>query len=228
MAIAIGDIHGCLEPLQRLIARLPFAEELVFLGDYVDRGPDSAGVVKFLKGLAAQRACRFLKGNHEDLMWNAIADRGEISSWFFNGGDATLESYGVSREEWLPSPERGAFLKDDLEFFEPLEMYYENESTIFVHAGLDPRIPDMARQNPHVLLWTREGFFRSASQWQGKEIIFGHTPTRLMGLHGKEIFNSGRVYGIDTGCVYGGYLTAIDATTHQLYQEQSDFSYHAR
>ncbi|MCZ6644918.1 MAG: metallophosphoesterase family protein [SAR324 cluster bacterium] len=225
MAIAIGDIHGCLRPLMRLIERLPVDEELVFLGDYIDRGPDSAGVVNYLRELHRERACRFLKGNHEDMMWNAIEDADEIAVWLINGGQATLESYGVRRGQWSNGQERGAFLTEHADFFEKLDIYYENEHTIFVHAGVDVTIPDMACQSPQVLMWIREGFHRNAQQWQGKEIIFGHTPTRYMGLSGKDIFRNGRVYGIDTGCCYGGYLTAIDARTHEVYQEASDFSY---
>ena len=101
----------------------------------------------------------------------------------------------------------------------------EDARTIFVHAGIDLREPDMARQNPRILLWIREPFFRSANAWHGKEIIFGHTPTLSMGLPDGEIFRSRGLIGIDTGCVYGGMITAIDSRTHALYQERSDFRY---
>jgi serine/threonine protein phosphatase 1 len=225
MAIAIGDIHGCLTPLRLLVERLPAEETLIFLGDYVDRGPHSAGVLRYLRRLARERPCRFLKGNHEDLMLQAIADPGAIELWLINGGGATLRSYGLEPREWARSPARGAFLGEDREFVAALELYVEDDRTIFVHAGIDVREQDMARQNPQVLMWIREPFFRGAGAWQGKEIIFGHTPTLAMGLPHGEIFHSRALFGIDTGCVYGGVLTAIDSRTHALYQERSDFRY---
>ena len=228
MAIAVGDIHGCLNPLKKLIAALPPAEPLVFLGDYIDRGPDSAGVVRYLRGLAAQRPCRFLTGNHEDLMKEAIADRGSIDGWLINGGEATLSSYGVELDRWLREEDRGEFLRPDREFFDSLELFVEDEETIVVHAGIDPSIPDMARQKPEVLLWVRERFFLHTAAWQGKQIVFGHTPTLSLQLPPGEIIRKPHVFGIDTGCVYGGHLSALDMRTHKLYQAPSDFSYLTR
>ena len=225
MAIAIGDIHGCLAPLRRLVERLPEGEALIFLGDYIDRGPDPAAVVQFLKSLARRRPCRFLKGNHEDMMLRAVDSKEEISPWLWNGGAATLRSYGVEATVWKRSAHRGEILERDWEFYSSLELYIEDENTIFVHAGIDLQIPHMARQKPEVLLWIRERFFAAGHIWNGKEIIFGHTPTRFMGLPAGEIFKRPPLYGIDTGCVYGGMLTAIDSRRHTCYQEQSDFRY---
>jgi serine/threonine protein phosphatase 1 len=225
MTIAIGDIHGCLAPLRLLVERLPAGETLVFLGDYVDRGPYSAGVIRYLRRLAKERPCRFLKGNHEDLMERAIADPGEIELWLVNGGGATLRSYGLEIGEWARSRDRSAFLGQDRDFIAGLELYVEDEDSIFVHAGVDPREPDMSRQKAQVLLWTREAFFRNAALWKGKQIFFGHTPTRIMGLPPGEIFHSRNLFGIDTGCVYGGALTAIDSRTHEVFQERSDYRY---
>jgi serine/threonine protein phosphatase 1 len=225
MAIAVGDVHGCLVPLERLVRKLPAGEELVFLGDYIDRGPDSSGVVDFLARLAKTRSCRFLKGNHEDLMERAIEDPAHIPNWMYNGGNATLASYGVRMATWKQAPARGEFAARHRDFFASLATYHEDEHTIYVHAGVDPAIPEMERQSPEVLLWIRERFFRNADLWQGKQIIFGHTPTLLMGLADGEIFRADKLYGIDTGCVYGGCLTAIDSRTLTLYQEASDFRY---
>ena len=219
MAIAIGDVHGCLTPLQRLVQRLPPAAELVFLGDYIDRGPASAQVVQYLRRLARERPCRFLKGNHEQLMLDAIASRENIGWWLQNGGDATLESYGEHPTTWARADHRGAFLQPHAAFFDALALYHEDEHTIYVHAGVDPDVRHMADQDPMTLLWTREKFFRRAERWQGKTVIFGHTPTFTLGLPIEQVFRRGRFIGIDTGCVFGGCLTAIDAETHELYQE---------
>ncbi len=219
MPIAVGDIHGCLDPLRALIDKLPAEEELVFLGDYVDRGPHSAEVIRYLKQLAKQRKCRFLMGNHEWLMLHAIGEDEAIPHWIANGANTTLHSYGVDFARWPRLQRRGAFLAEDHAFFSSLPYYHEDEATIFVHAGIDTGIADMRVQDPEVLIWIRDKFFRNAEQWRGKEVIFGHTPTTSMGLPARQIFKQHRFYGIDTGCVYGGYLTAIDSRTHQLYQE---------
>jgi serine/threonine protein phosphatase 1 len=223
MPIAIGDIHGCLDPLRRLIDRLPPGEPLVFLGDYVDRGPQSAGVVAYLRALAKQRTCRFLMGNHEQMMLRATVETQAISHWLYNGGTPTLISYGTDPRTWMGADDRKEFLSDHHAFYQSLELYWEDEETIFVHAGLDPSVADLRAQDPEVLLWIRDKFFAHADEWHGKQVIFGHTPTRSMGISGKAIFHDGSLYGIDTGCVYGGYLTALATRSHELWQERSNF-----
>ncbi len=223
MTIAIGDIHGCLEPLQRLVDQLPPDEPLVFLGDYIDRGPHSAGVAAYLIALGKRRPCRFLMGNHELLMMTATVETEAISQWLYNGGNTTLISYGTNQRQWAGSGQRRDFLGAHHAFYKGLELYHEDDDTIYVHAGIDVGISDMRAQDPEVLLWIRDKFFRQADQWHGKQVVFGHTPTRSMGLSGKAIFQNGRFFGIDTGCVYGGYLTAMDSRSHQLWQERSTF-----
>jgi diadenosine tetraphosphatase ApaH/serine/threonine PP2A family protein phosphatase len=217
MAIAIGDVHGCLESLRALLARLPPERELVFLGDYVDRGPDSAAVLRTVERLAAERPCRLLMGNHEALMAEAIAG-GDVQLWFSNGGDATLASYGEEPWQWARRPPERRALPGYERFHATLLPYYEDESAIFVHAGIDVSLPRMEDQDPAVLLWIRERFFRNAARWQGKPVIFGHTPTQSMGLGHGEVFRSHRVTGIDTGCVYGGVLSALDSVSGELWQ----------
>jgi serine/threonine protein phosphatase 1 len=223
MPIAIGDIHGCLEPLQQLVEKLPADEELVFLGDYIDRGPRSAGVVQYLLALGKQRPCRFLMGNHEHLMMTAVVEPEAIPHWLVNGGGPTLISYGTSQREWQTAPDRRTFLGKHHAFYKNLALYWEDDDTIYVHAGIDVGISNMRSQEPEVLLWIRDKFFRNAERWSGKQVVFGHTPTRTMGLSGKTIFQSHQFFGIDTGCVYGGYLTAWHSRTHEVWQERSNF-----
>jgi serine/threonine protein phosphatase 1 len=223
MPIAIGDIHGCLEPLRRLVERLPPDEELVFLGDYIDRGPHSAGVVQYLLALAKRRPCRFLMGNHEQLMMAAVVEPESIPHWLMNGGAPTLVSYGTAPRAWSLAGDRRAFLGQHHGFYKTLAFYWEDEDTIYVHAGIDVRVADMRLQEPEILLWIREQSYLQAKAWSGKQVVFGHTPTRSMGLGGKTVFHEERFFGIDTGCVYGGYLTAWHSRTHELWQERSDF-----
>lgn len=225
MTIAIGDIHGCLEPLKILVDKLPQKDELVFLGDYVDRGPESAQVIDYIKELSKKRPCRLLMGNHEVLMVKAIQDEKAIPLWLYNGGDATLKSYGLSAADWVGSTDRSALLPGFMDFFGTLALYHEDDSVIYVHAGIDVSIEKMAEQDSEVLLWIRDKFFRNSAKWLGKPVVFGHTPTRTMGLDPGTIFKMGSFYGIDTGCVYGGYLTALDTTTFALYQEPYELNY---
>lgn len=225
MPIAIGDIHGCLNPLRELIALLPPDEELVFLGDYVDRGPQSAQVIAYVETLRDERPCRLLMGNHEALMAAAIKLREEVPIWLYNGGDTTLASYGQEARQWPRLPEGERELPGFAEFFSSLALYHEDDTAIYVHAGLDVAVPRLEDQDPNVLLWVRDRFFRNAGRWQGKPIYFGHTPTLTMGLPPGGIFQHERLYGIDTGCVYGGVLTAIDTVTRRLYQVPSDYNH---
>lgn len=218
MAIAIGDIHGCLNSLKQLLAKLPTDAELVFLGDYIDRGPDSAGVIKYLEDLSRDRPCRLLKGNHELMMHRAIHNEKDVSIWLFNGGEATLESYQLTPGDWKQYRDKAAPLAGFQRFYDSLLSYYEDEQTIYVHAGIDISLPDMSQQTQEVMLWIRDRFYLKASQWQGKQVVFGHTPTQSMGLTANKIFQKHRFFGVDTGCVYGGRLTGIDTSTHEIYQ----------
>ncbi|MDH4121373.1 MAG: serine/threonine protein phosphatase [Deltaproteobacteria bacterium] len=218
MAIAIGDIHGCLAPLEKLVSRLPPGRELVFLGDYIDRGPDSAGVVAFLLTLAQTRPCRFLMGNHEDMLLKALRSPDHIGQWIINGGTATLKSYGSNVEDWRLQPSRGALFGEHGEFFKGLAMFYQDPHAIYVHAGINPALEDMPQQKANTLLWVREEFFSKPERWRGKPVVFGHTPTRFMGLSGREIYKNPPYFGIDTGCVYGGFLTAFDPATGEIWQ----------
>jgi serine/threonine protein phosphatase 1 len=228
MAIAIGDVHGCLDALEVLVSRLPRDKELVFLGDYVDRGPDSAGVLRYVSELAGRRPCRLLMGNHEALMAAAIARDEDIELWLINGGAATLASYGEQAFDWSRRPAERRELPGFARFYAGLALYHEDDSAIFVHAGIDLAVGRMDAQQPEVLLWIRERFFRRAELWKGKPILFGHTPTHSMGLPMGTIFRSHQLYGIDTGCVYGGALTALDSETFERWQVPAQTTHYRR
>ncbi len=218
MTIAIGDIHGCLHPLKLLIPKLPPAEPLVFLGDYIDRGPHSFGVIEFLQQLSQQRTCHFLTGNHEDLMLK-VSGASTATNWLMNGGDSTLRSYKTDPLKWFRSPDKLAFLKQHRHFFENLVLSYEDEHAIYVHAGIDPSVPSLQQQKRDVLLWIREDFFQHLDLWSGKPIIFGHTPTTNLGSKLGSLWRHPRAIGIDTGCVYGGVLTALQVPSYKSWRQ---------
>lgn len=193
--LAVGDIHGCLIHLRRLMERVqPNADDqVVFLGDYLDRGPDSRGVIDYLLefGRRFPRTV-FLKGNHEEMFLDFVAGRNQML-YFVNGGETTLENY---REG-----EKLRFPRSHLDFIEGLLPIYETENFIFVHAGLRPGISP-AQQQEKDLLWIREEFLFSEYDW-GKTVVFGHTPR-------PDVLFAPHRIGVDTGAVYGRALTCCE------------------
>jgi diadenosine tetraphosphatase ApaH/serine/threonine PP2A family protein phosphatase len=196
---AVGDIHGSFDRLQELMKKIPidFAHDtLVFIGDYIDRGPASVEVVDYLIGLKNRvPETIFLKGNHEDMLEKYL-DGTDRFTYLLNGGQNTLDSY-LSRNlqsELYPIP------SNHMEFFKTLRLYYETEAYIFVHAGLRPKVP-LASQETEDLLWIRDKFIYSKYDF-GKTVVFGHTPLE------KPLVESNKI-GIDTGAVYGNALTCI-------------------
>ena len=196
---AIGDIHGSFDRLQELMQKIPidFARDtLVFIGDYIDRGPASVEVVDYLIDLNKRvPGIIFLKGNHEDMLEKYLEGTDRFT-YLLNGGQNTLDSYlSKNRQsELYPIP------PDHMSFFKSLRLYYETEAYIFVHAGLRPKVP-LASQETEDLLWIRDKFIYSKYNF-GKTVIFGHTPLE------KPLVESNKI-GIDTGAVYGNALTCL-------------------
>jgi serine/threonine protein phosphatase 1 len=197
---AIGDIHGSLDKLRRLIARCEQHAEgrpmtFVLLGDYIDRGPQSAGVVGFLIALQARLGERViaLKGNHEAMALGVIDGTGSARAWFAQGGAATIESYGVARLNELP--------RDHVDWMQALRLSYDDGRRFFVHAGVDPEKP-LAAQDAFDMLWIREPFL-SCERDYGRLVVHGHTPR----TSGVPDLRSNRL-NLDTAAVFGGPLTA--------------------
>jgi serine/threonine protein phosphatase 1 len=201
--LAIGDIHGCLEQLKALMKQVmpTSSDKIVFLGDYVDRGPASAGVIDYLIEFgAAFPATVFLRGNHEQ-MFAEYLEGHDPTAFLMNGGLRTLSSYVDSGQWPIPSSHHS--------FLETLINYYETEDYIFVHAGLRPDIPLLDQDN-NDLIWIRREFISSTYDW-GKSVVYGHTPL-------KEPFLAKSRLGLDTGCVYGRQLTCCDVQTRDIWQ----------
>lgn len=209
----IGDIHGCLDEVNRLLDHLDptAADTLVFLGDYVDRGRQSRGVIERLIRLRAEGAHTvFLKGNHEDMFLGYLGEgRGHHGDMFLhNGGEATLRSYGVD----APSVARvrAAVPPAHVEFLQSLVLEYRHGHFLCTHAGVDPRRP-LESQREEDLLWIRDEFLFKPHPFPCT-VVFGHTPQRdvLVDLPYK--------IGIDTGLVYHNKLTCLELDEHRLYQ----------
>jgi serine/threonine protein phosphatase 1 len=213
---AIGDIHGRLDLLDRLLgmideddkARGPARTELIFLGDLVDRGPDSVGVVERLMALRETRQVRFLMGNHEEVLLRAA--EGDLRALRFLiriGGRETLLSYGISEAEYrgLDFDELLALLQprvppSHIAFLSAFENWIELGDYLFVHAGLRPGVA-LEDQKTSDLCWIREDFLSHRESF-GKMIVHGHSIT-------EDIDERPNRIGIDTGAFASGRLTAI-------------------
>jgi len=200
LTYAIGDIHGALQKLRSLIGR---CEEhaagrpmkFVFLGDYIDRGPESADVVRLLIDLRSKMPNRVsaLRGNHEATVL-AIVD-GEIpaAAWLSQVGAATLRSYGIDDASKIP--------RAHLDWMRSLPLNLDDGRRFFVHAGIAPEQP-LDAQHERDLLWIREPFLSDRRDY-GRLIVHGHTP-----LPGTSPDLRGNRLNLDTGAGYGGPLTA--------------------
>lgn len=212
----IGDIHGRLDLLQEIVRKINVQQQnflgstyVVFLGDYVDRGPSSKQVVDYLIDSPIPDAKMvYLLGNHEQSLLQFMygSDFGIAHEWFRFGGIATLQSYGVVLKG-IPTNKDLDSIRQDLNdkcslshkhFYQSLEISFELGSYLFVHAGIRPKVP-LDKQNPDDLLWIREEFLDSKRN-HGKVIVHGHSVTD------KPVVLPNRI-GLDTGAYVSNNLT---------------------
>lgn len=214
---AIGDVHGCLALLDGLLERIHAddrarggpAGEIVLLGDLIDRGPDSAGVIGRLMALAAKRpTTRFLLGNHEEVFLNALAGDDKALRLFHRiGGAETLYSYGIAPDAYARAgfEEMATMLEQVVpdahrRFLKAFEHMIVVGDYAFVHAGIHPDVP-LAEQRPEHLRWIRDAFL-SADATHEKMIVHGHTIVEAVEQLPNRI-------ALDTGAYQSGLLTAM-------------------
>ncbi|MFN4197039.1 MAG: metallophosphoesterase family protein [Caldimicrobium sp.] len=202
---AIGDIHGSYYSLKALLELIPIRwgiDYLIFLGDYIDRGPESRKVLELIINLKETYPDKVfpLKGNHEWMFERYLAGK-DIEVFLYNGGYETLKNYIEDGKLKIPS--------EHINFIQSLPLYVEIGKYFFVHAGINPAMP-LYEQSEEDLLWIRQSFYLFDSKFQRK-IIFGHTPF-------PEVLHLEDRIGIDTGCVYGGKLTSIKLPEEEIFQ----------
>ena len=232
--LAISDIHGEVDLLNRLLDEMgyvPHQDQLILLGDYVDRGRDARETLNRVMELVEGGAIALL-GNHEDLMLTALTScrESDWNRWLkVNGGLATLQSYGFTSDQLITLSGEDFQLPDlhcdildqHLEFIRSLRLYYETDDYLFVHAGVEPGKPlsDCSRRQ---LIWIREDFHEG---YDGEHfVVFGHTPTFYLYKDNKRFdiyYGVNRIIGIDGGAVYGGQLNGLDVTNGIAYAVRS-------
>lgn len=211
----VGDIHGCLAELRDLLEQLPFGsgDRLVFLGDYIDRGPNSMGVVSYLLEFPKQADVKavFLKGNHEDMFLDYLGLSGNHGDAFLsNGGLATLASYGISAPGFAGIEIAKQLPQAHLDFYQNLEIFYVVKTYLCVHAGIQP-LKTLEEQSAAEMYWIRGEFIRNPHKLPFT-VLFGHTPQK------EALFDLPYKIGLDTGLVYGNKLSCLAIEEKVLYQ----------
>lgn len=205
---AIGDIHGEYDKLIKLIskAKIDFnTDKLIFLGDYIDRGPKSKEVLEYLIELQqCEYDIVFLRGNHEQMLLDHLNNKPHVTEiWLYNGGYATKNSY-------KDKDNNGNYIPiEHVRFINDLPYYYEYGNYYFVHAGFQPGYnPENCPKQQ--MLWIRDEFIYSDYDW-GKKVVFGHTPQN------EPLFMDNKI-GIDTGATFNRMLTAIELPSEKVVQ----------
>lgn len=209
--IAIGDIHGCSRALAAIVELIqPSASDtLITLGDYVDKGIDSAGTLELLLEIEQQCELVPLLGNHDLLMLRAL--EGDISTrgWKKFGGLTTLQSYGdTHKTDDIPD--------DHIDFLRRCRLFHETSSHFFVHGAYEPGLP-LRQQDDATLLWQSIRHEIPGPHVSGKTAIVGHTSQK-----DGEILDVGHLICIDTWCWGGGWLTALDIEDGTVWQVDED------
>ena len=211
---AISDIHGCSDTFRKLVReviRLEKNDILYLLGDYVNKGPDSKGVIDFIFDLREQGyQVKCLRGNHEQYLLDGLYHH-DIPAFLLRGGDATLSSFGVKAIDAIP--------RRYISFIESLPYYFELEKYLLIHAGLNFNLPDP--YTDHFSMLNIREMSVDFEKTGGRRIIHGHVPTPYVEIQ-KMIAMKNDHFSIDAGCVYDqfpgmSHLVALDIDTEKLY-----------
>ena len=220
---AIGDIHGCLKTLRTLIENeihLLKDDKVFFIGDFIDRGPDSKGVLDYTASLIRDGYnIQSVKGNHEEMLLESLIDERFLAGWLYNGAEATLNSFGIDPGLFVTTDSVKKIHQKYIDQLEKLPYYIELQDFIIVHAGFNYYM-----QNPYddnmAMVWSRDMQF-DAEKSAGRSVIHGHTPVSLETIK-KQVSNPDPgLINIDGGCVYTNYpdlgkLVALNLDTREI------------
>jgi serine/threonine protein phosphatase 1 len=214
--VAVGDIHGCFRTFEKLILQLNPAknDKLILLGDYIDRGPHPKEVLDLILTLIKEGFDIIpLIGNHENMLLESRRNALTFNMWMFNGGEATLKSFGVKSAMDIE--------EKYINFFNGLRYYYSYQNYLFVHAGFNESNTDIF-YDKSAMLWTRKECYQSKF-FTDKTLIHGHTPINLNSLE-FAVANRSGVINVDTGCVYSfggvmGVLSAIELPSFKVFTQ---------
>jgi len=230
MRYAIGDIHGCYRTLVKLIEenlKVQKDDELYFVGDYIDRGPESRQVVDYLiERIEQGYQFHLVRGNHEEMLIDAWVNQtpDPFMLWMLNGAEDTLLSYGIDSQRYMDEASLNHLPEEHIDFFRKLPYYIELEDYIIVHAGINFKVEEPFKDT-RSMIWCRD----CKNDWKqsgNRVVVAGHTPTPLAKIRKRIKKNHPKLLNIDAGCVYSSYqdmgnLAALDLDNLEIYWEEN-------
>lgn len=218
----ISDIHGCYDEFNKLLGMVNYSsatDQLILLGDYIDRGKDSLKVLEFVRELNFKYGAIALRGNHDQMLLDWLKNPIQyLYNYMQNGGMETIKSFIPGAENhimcWDTYNQWANEIKlaywEEIDFLSDLDYYHEDEKHIYVHAGINVNLSDWKNTSKEDFIWIREPFLKNNHQ-HDKTVIHGHTP--CVNLHGKsDIFYGDKKIGIDGACAYGHQLNCLEIT----------------
>jgi serine/threonine protein phosphatase 1 len=228
---AIGDIHGCLKTFIRLVEdgiRLTRDDVLYPVGDFIDRGPDSKGVLDYVDRLVKKGfQIRSVRGNHEEMLLESLIDPDYLTNWIYNGADSTLESFGLDPDMPITSDSVHQIPNKYIRQIAKLPYYIELDDYLIVHASFNFYMDDPYADN-HAMIWSRDTMYDPVKAGF-RRIIHGHTPIPVDEIRALVKDPGNGLVNIDGGCVYTMYpnlgnLVALDLDTKEIFvQKNIDF-----
>lgn len=229
-SFAIGDVHGHITALERLLEQLPLDwhnDEIIFMGDLIDRGPSPRRVLELTRELQARAArVQVLRGNHEQILLDCYQSKRSFSRWLRMGADTTIADYCPAGEKPRWSTFVNYFPQSWHDYLEMMPIYYRNEHATFVHAGARRTDNGWEIDSIETALWYRERKFWQ--QYKGETLVVGHTPTnkirKLLGeplqpVQEMEAWQSDSLIAIDCGAGHGGRLCAVELPARRFYYQ---------
>ena len=224
----VGDIHGCVKSFRSMIkSKLKLTKEdtLFLLGDYIDRGPDSKGVIDFIMELQRESYnVKPIMGNHEYMLLQSLEDEVEFANWKKNGSTQTLTSFGISEDKASEPSSVHLIPALYIDFLRGLSYHEETDDFYFVHAGLGKDIEN-PKDDLDTLFWSRREYY-NRKILKNRILIHGHTPVSMISIQDRIYDGDSKILNLDGGCVYShisgfGNLAAMDLDTFGLFFQKN-------